>query len=381
MHSRVVPIWKKRSLGRRDRRNGSTPGSTRRRDLGGRFRRGRRLDSRFQTAADIRIRSSGREGRNILSFERACNSTIWNHIRAQSSPPPVFAGCHSGYTESMWTDLPGIKTTPRVAAADGRLVDAFGRVHNNLRISVTDRCNIRCVYCMPETVEFLARESLLSFEEIERFVRIAAALGIDKVRLTGGEPLVRRELPALVAKLAAMPGIVDIGLTTNGILLAPLAEALWSAGLRRINVSLDTMDPARFQELSRRPGLEQVIEGILAAKAAGFDPVKLNAIAIKGMTEGGRPPPGPVRENARPGAAIHRVHAARRRRSLGARGRSSTRRRSSRPSRARSARWRPRPTRTRERRPSITTMRTAAAASGSSLRSAAPSARAATASA
>ncbi|HMB03815.1 MAG TPA: GTP 3',8-cyclase MoaA [Isosphaeraceae bacterium] len=166
-----------------------------------------------------------------------------------------------------------------------RLIDSFGRVHNNLRISVTDRCNIRCVYCMPEAVAFLPRQSLLSFEEIERFVRVATTLGIDKVRLTGGEPLVRRELPKLVAKLAAIPGIKDLGLTTNGILLAPMARALWDAGLRRINVSLDTMDPAKFQELTRRTGFEQVIAGILAAKAAGFDPVKVNAVAIKGVTE------------------------------------------------------------------------------------------------
>src|SRR2546421_10352569 len=122
-------------------------------------------------------------------------------------------------------------------ATPDRLIDSFGRVHNNLRISVTDRCNIRCVYCMPETVAFLPRQSLLSFEEIERFVRIAAPLGIDKIRLTGGEPLVRRDLPTLVAKIAAIPGIKDIGLTTNGILLAPMARALRDAGLRRLNVS------------------------------------------------------------------------------------------------------------------------------------------------
>src|ERR1700749_2586616 len=103
--------------------------------------------------------------------------------------------------------------------AGERLIDSFGRVHNNLRISVTDRCNIRCVYCMPEVVTFLPRESLLTFEEIERFVRVAAGLGIDKIRLTGGEPLVRRDLPTLIAKLAAIPGIKDVGLTTNGILL------------------------------------------------------------------------------------------------------------------------------------------------------------------
>jgi cyclic pyranopterin phosphate synthase len=154
-----------------------------------------------------------------------------------------------------------------------------------MRISVTDRCNIRCVYCMPENPEFLPRRQLLTFEEIERLVRIAVTLGIDKIRLTGGEPLVRRELPVLVEKLAAIDAIKDIGLTTNGILLAPLARSLWDSGLRRINVSLDTLDPARFEQLTRRPGCEQVIEGILAAKDAGFDPVKVNAVAIKGSTE------------------------------------------------------------------------------------------------
>jgi cyclic pyranopterin phosphate synthase len=166
-----------------------------------------------------------------------------------------------------------------------RLIDRFGRVHNNLRISVTDRCNIRCVYCMPETVQFLPKDRLLSFEEIARFVRAATAVGIDKIRLTGGEPLVRRGLADLVAQIAAIPGITDVGLTTNGILLAPMAQALYEAGLRRINISLDTMDPARFFELTRRTGWEQVIEGILAAKAAGFDPVKINAVAIKGVTD------------------------------------------------------------------------------------------------
>ena len=166
-----------------------------------------------------------------------------------------------------------------------QLVDSFGRPHNNLRISVTDRCNIRCVYCMPEVVEFLPRAQLLSFEEIERFVRIAVTLGIDKIRLTGGEPLVRRDIPFLIEKLVAIPGVKDVGLTTNGILLAPVARTLREAGLKRINVSLDTMDPDRFLQLTRRSGLEQVIEGILAAKEAGFDPVKVNAIAMRGVTE------------------------------------------------------------------------------------------------
>ena len=166
-----------------------------------------------------------------------------------------------------------------------RLVDAFGRVHTNLRISVTDRCNIRCVYCMPESVTFLPRNDLLTFEEIERVARVSASLGINKVRLTGGEPLVRRDLVQLVARLVAVPGIDDLGLTTNGILLAPLARPLRDAGLRRINISLDTLDPERFRALTRRDGLEKVIEGIKAAKAVGLDPVKLNAIALKGTTE------------------------------------------------------------------------------------------------
>lgn len=165
------------------------------------------------------------------------------------------------------------------------LLDTFGRVHNNLRISVTDRCNLRCTYCMPEEVVFLQRGELLTFEEIERFARIAAPLGIDKIRLTGGEPLLRRGLADLVRMLCAIPGIQDVGLTTNGILLADQAQELWDAGLRRINVSLDALDPGRFRELTRRDGVDKVIDGILAAKQAGFDPVKINAVCIRGVTE------------------------------------------------------------------------------------------------
>jgi cyclic pyranopterin phosphate synthase len=165
------------------------------------------------------------------------------------------------------------------------LTDTFGRVHNNLRISVTDRCNLRCTYCMPEDVKFMDRAELLTFEEIAHFVRVAAPLGIDKVRLTGGEPLMRRHLDRLVQMLAAIPGIKDIGLTTNGILLADQAQALYDAGLRRINVSLDALDPARFRELARRDGLDQVLAGIDAAKKAGFEPIKINAVSIRGATE------------------------------------------------------------------------------------------------
>src|SRR5713101_6480859 len=166
-----------------------------------------------------------------------------------------------------------------------QLIDTFGRVHNNLRISVTDRCNLRCTYCMPEEVVFLDRSALLTFEEIAHFVRVAAPLGIDKVRLTGGEPLMRRDLDRLARMLVVIPGIKDVGLTTNGILLANHAQALYDAGLRRINVSLDTLDPVRFREVARRDGLEQVLAGIAAAKKAGFHPIKINAVSIRGITE------------------------------------------------------------------------------------------------
>ncbi len=165
------------------------------------------------------------------------------------------------------------------------LIDTFGRVHNNLRVSVTDRCNLRCVYCMPEDVVFLDKGELLSFEEIARFVRVVAPLGIDKIRLTGGEPLMRRDLGRLVELVAAVPGIKDVGLTTNGLLLADQAKALFDAGLRRINVSLDTLDPGRFRQIARRDGLEKVLDGIAAAQRAGFAPVKVNAVVIRGVND------------------------------------------------------------------------------------------------
>src|SRR5437763_6583670 len=133
------------------------------------------------------------------------------------------------------------------------LIDSFGRIHDNLRISVTDRCNIRCFYCMPETdVHFVERSQILDFEEIERFARIAAGLGVNKLRVTGGEPLLRRDLPVLIERLAAIPGIRDLALTTNGVLLPQLAGPLYDAALRRINVHIDTLDRARFSAVTRR---------------------------------------------------------------------------------------------------------------------------------
>jgi cyclic pyranopterin phosphate synthase len=165
------------------------------------------------------------------------------------------------------------------------LIDTFGRVHNNLRISVTDRCNLRCTYCMPEDVEFLDRGELLHFEEIVHFVRVAAPLGIDKIRLTGGEPLMRRDLPRLVRMLLTVPGIRDVGMTTNGLLLTGQAQAFRDAGMTRINISLDTLDQERFRLITRRDGLDNVLAGIEAARRAGFDPIKLNAVTVRGVNE------------------------------------------------------------------------------------------------
>jgi cyclic pyranopterin phosphate synthase len=176
---------------------------------------------------------------------------------------------------SKSTDVPG-----------GPLKDGFGRVHDNLRISVTDRCNIRCFYCMPEEgVQFMDRSEILSFEEIVRFVRAAAPLGISKLRLTGGEPLLRRDLPRLIEMLAAIPGIRDLALTTNAVLLAKHAGDLYAAGLRRLNIHLDTLDRARFERITRRDDLPRVLAGIDAAVAAGFRNIKINIVAVKGLIE------------------------------------------------------------------------------------------------
>ena len=173
--------------------------------------------------------------------------------------------------------------SPRVLSP---LIDTFDRLHDNLRISVTDRCNIRCFYCMPETgVKFMSREEVLSFEEIERFARIAVGLGVTKLRVTGGEPLVRKDLPVLIRKLVAIPGVKDLALTTNGVLLAEQAQSLYDAGLRRLNVHLDTLDRDRFFKITRRDDLPRVLEGIDVAQRMGFGPIKINAVAVKNLVE------------------------------------------------------------------------------------------------
>ncbi len=168
----------------------------------------------------------------------------------------------------------------------GPLVDTFGRVHTDLRVSVTDRCNIRCQYCMPaEGVEFKPHADILTFEEIERSVRVAVKLGVRKLRLTGGEPLVRRGICRLVEMLAAVDCVDDLAMTTNGVLLAQYAENLKRAGLQRLNISLDTLSREKFREIARRDALPRVLEGIAAARRAGFGHIKLNAVALRGQSE------------------------------------------------------------------------------------------------
>lgn len=164
--------------------------------------------------------------------------------------------------------------------------DNFGRQIEYLRISLTDRCNLRCVYCMPEEgVPYEDLDKVLSFEEIERVVQALAPVGLKKVRLTGGEPLVRKDVPELVARLTQVPGIVEVTLTTNGILLKRDAEALYAAGLRRVNLSLDTLSAERFARIARRPDFDRTWEGFEAALAVGFAPIKLNCVVMRGEND------------------------------------------------------------------------------------------------
>ena len=166
-----------------------------------------------------------------------------------------------------------------------QLIDTYGRVHRDLRISVTDRCNFRCQYCMPEEgMEWTPREELLTFEEIERLASLLVnKFGIESIRLTGGEPTVRANLSKLIEKLAKLN--VDLSLTTNGATLPLIAGKLYDAGLDRINISLDTLDRKRFESLTRRDNLKQVLQGIETAKSVGFDPVKINMVVMKGVND------------------------------------------------------------------------------------------------
>jgi GTP 3',8-cyclase len=169
----------------------------------------------------------------------------------------------------------------------GPLTDGWGREIKSVRVSVTDKCNFRCRYCMPaEGLEWLGREELLSFEELTRVVRILAVLGVDEVRLTGGEPLARRDLPTLVSMVAEIEGVRDLSLTTNGVLLDRFAKPLVEAGLRRLNVSLDSLSHVRFAEITRRDALDRVLAGLAEAERhPQLRPIKVNCVAIRGFTE------------------------------------------------------------------------------------------------
>lgn len=165
------------------------------------------------------------------------------------------------------------------------LIDQFGRKATDLRISVTDRCNYRCVYCMPEHVEWLPKPQILTFEEIETLTRIFAAEGVNEIRLTGGEPLVRKDLPLLVSRLVKIEGIESISLTTNGYYLKEQAQNLFDAGIKRINISLDSLRPERFAEITRNNSFHRVMEGIEESKRVGFSPIKINCVAIRGFND------------------------------------------------------------------------------------------------
>ena len=177
-------------------------------------------------------------------------------------------------------------TQATVTQQDNNLTDLQGRRIDYLRVSVTDRCNYRCTYCMPEDgVEHASRGDVLSFEELVALVQVFAALGVRRVRITGGEPTVRKNLVTLVGMVAAIDGIDDIALSTNGHSLAELAVPLLKAGLQRLNVSVDSLVPKRFARITRRGDLSQVLAGLMAAKAAGFKSIKLNAVAINGFND------------------------------------------------------------------------------------------------
>lgn len=167
-----------------------------------------------------------------------------------------------------------------------KLIDPFGRRIDYVRLSVTDRCNLRCFYCLPKDFkEFEYSDSWLNFEEITRIIAAFSRLGVGKVRITGGEPLVRKDLPKLVGMISALPGVTDLSLSTNAVLLDKQADALKRSGISRLNVSLDSLQPERFKEITKGGKLDKVMLGLMAAKAAGFSPIKINMVALKGVND------------------------------------------------------------------------------------------------
>ena len=176
--------------------------------------------------------------------------------------------------------------TPTSKTSRPKLIDGMGRTIVNLRISVTDRCNFRCTYCMPaDNVEFMDRSNLLSFEEIQRVAQIVSRMGINRLRLTGGEPLMRKNLPVLIKMLNEVDGIDDIAMTTNAYFLKDQAQSLKDAGLKRLNVSLDALDPEKFRDVNRRDCLQSVLDGLETARKVGFKSIKINAVAVRNFSE------------------------------------------------------------------------------------------------
>jgi GTP 3',8-cyclase len=176
--------------------------------------------------------------------------------------------------------------TTETEAKIPQLVDGMGRTIVNLRISVTDRCNFRCTYCMPaDNVDFMDRSKLLSFEELTRIATLVSKMGINRLRLTGGEPLMRKDLPVLIKMLSEVEGIDDIAMTTNAFFLKEHAKSLKDAGLKRLNVSLDALDPEKFKHVNRRDCLQQVLDGLQEAAQVGFKSIKINAVAMKNFSE------------------------------------------------------------------------------------------------
>jgi cyclic pyranopterin phosphate synthase len=195
-----------------------------------------------------------------------------------TGPTPVSVSVRPHRNRDMPAPTPTMPT-------QGPLVDRYGRVHTDLRISVTDRCNFRCVYCMPEEgLSFLPKSELLTFDEIARVAQVAKTLGVTALRITGGEPLVRKGLPSLIAHLSAI-GFEDLAMTTNGTGLAEAAEALASAGLRRVNVSCDSLQPERFAAIRRRGKLPVVLDAMRAAESAGLTPLKVNVVLLRGQND------------------------------------------------------------------------------------------------
>ena len=236
-------------------------------------------------------------------------SYSWLHVYL-----PLCLSQGGRHFESVWLYNRFIMTSDLATIP---VLDRFRRPLRDLRISVTDRCNFRCPYCMPAEIygdryQFLPRESLLTFEEIARLTRILVKLGVVKVRITGGEPLVRAEIDKLIAMLARVPGIEDLTMTTNAFLLAQFADKLKDAGLQRITISLDSLDDEVFRQMNGRNfGTERVLEGIEAADRVGLRPIKINAVVQRGGERSHARRTGAVRAGARLHSPLHRVHGRR----------------------------------------------------------------------